>query len=151
MFWKKIEHPIIQDLERGFLGFTGKINLLSFRHINIDISGRSEKYLRFAEDRIYELMEDLPRYMDEVREEIYEAYEIMKEVVESGEIDLEGNDFPTISDPSEIWKYVKLEEIYIRPKEEYPIRLGFQMIWDVEHDFGMLISQRIVQHSGVSI
>ncbi len=153
MFSKPISHPLFKTLNRGLFGYAGKVDTLQFKDVNIDISGRSERSLNFAVASLKGLEENYISYIEKATEEAYGSYKIMKEVVESGDYDLEedGGNLPKISEPKEVWNFMVLETIIIEPKQEHKVRLGFQCPWDIEHDFGIYISDNEFQYCGISV
>jgi uncharacterized protein DUF6985 len=153
MFSKKIEHPLFQELERGLLGYSGKLNDVSLNKADVTIRGRSKTNLKFTENQLPILLINLPSLQEQATEEAYASYEIIKEVVDSGEFDLEaeGGNLPDISIKSEVWKHMVLENIIIEPDEKYPIRLGYRAPWDIEHDFGIYVVDGKYEYSGISV
>lgn len=153
MFSKKITHAYFKNLEKGFFSYSGKLDFSSFHDIEINIKGQSIASLEFASNEVQYIEENLEDFLNQAASNAFSSYEIMKDVVDSGEYDLvaDGGTLPVIETSKEVWKHFELTDILIDPKAENQIRLGFTCPWDIEHDFGIYISNRIYQFSGISV
>jgi len=153
MFSKEIDHPLFKKLTRGLFGYSGILDIFEYNNIEISIKGRSEKSLEVAVPELSDLKNSLNTHLGKCTSDAFDAYEVMKDVVESGELDIEaeGGELPDIKEPKEIWNHMVLEEIWVEPEDKYIVRLSFRCPWDIEHDFGVYVSNKQYQYSGVSV
>ena len=153
MFSKAIAHPFFKELEKGLFSYSGKIDMQEYADVDVLIRDRSPKALEYAYQELQFISENLQIFLEAAVADAYSSYEIVKEVSDAGECDLEadGCELPAIHSRNEVWEYVQLVDIIVAPKSTYPIRLGFRMPWDIEHDFGIYINERKYEYSGVSV
>lgn len=151
MFSKQIDHPLFSELKRGLFGYSGRLDISSYKSIEISIQGRSDQSLKIAVAELTDLIVNMKNHLNESASVAFEAYEIIKEGGESKEVDLEGRELPEIKNIEEIWEYMVLEEILIAPQEKYIVRMSFCCPWDIEHDFGIYVSNCKYQYSGISV
>ena len=107
----------------------------------------------FAVEELHFIENNLSNFLDSATEEAFSSYEAIKEAVESGEVDLksQGKEFPDIQTHKDVWKYMVLETIVIDKKSKLQVRLGYLSPWDIEHDFGIYITNREYKYSGTSV
>lgn len=148
-----IDHSLFSKLRRGWFGYSGEINIANYKNIEVSVKGRSEACLNTAIKELSDLKSSLKSHLELSTEEAFSAYEVMKDLVESGELDLDFavGEFPEVKGPEDVWGYMFLEEISVEPEDKYIMRLSFQCMWDIEHDFGIYISNNQYQYSGVSV
>ncbi len=159
MFSKAIEHPFFNELKRHLSGYEGKLISSEMRPVGISIRGRSESALDFSTAEIKYVLENIETYKSSASEEAYAAYEGFRDAIENGDYDPgdDGIEFPQLESKEGVWRHMTLEYIDIAPKDrhqiqdKYQIRLGFDCMWDVEHDFGIYVTNRKYEYSGVSV
>jgi hypothetical protein len=153
MFSKAIVHPFFTELEKGLFSYSGIINIQEYEDVEVLIRGRSQKALEYASQELQFVSENLQIFLDAAAKDAYSCYEILKEVVDAGECDLEadGCELPEIHSRNESGEHIQLVDIIVDLKSNYPIRLGFKVPWDIEHDFGIYIKEREYEYSGVSV
>jgi len=153
MFSKSIDHPLFSKLTRGLFGYSGVINVSGYSNIEVSIKGRSEKSLEVAVSELSDLENSLNSHLNKCTSDAFDAYEVMKELVESGELDIEaeGGELPNIKEPEGVWKHMVLEEIWVEPEDKYIVRISFRCPWDIEHDFGIYVSNKQYQYCGISV
>ena len=153
MFSKKVEHTYFKNLKKSLFSYSAKLDFHSSRDIEIDIKGKSPASLEFASKEIKYIEKNLKEFLSQAAGDAFAGYEIMKDVIDSGEYDLvaDGRNLPVIESSGDVWKHMKLTNILIDQKAKNQIRLGFKCTWDIEHDFGIYISGRKYQFSGISV
>jgi len=127
MFSKKINHPQFKELNRDLFDYTGKIDILNYKDIEISIRSRKTNALERLAEELNFIKRNLGQFQNLTAEEAFSAYEGMKDVVECGDFGFEryGEEFPVIDSSMDVWDYMVLEDIIFEPKSKYQIRLGF--------------------------
>ena len=153
MFSKSINHPLFKELDKGLFGYSGKLDFSRHKNVEVSIKGRSSGALEFAATELEYIEKNIGQFLTPATEDAYSAYEVIKEVVESGEYDLEadGGELPDVPSPTDVWQHMDIDSIIVEPKSKYQIRLGYRSPWDIEHDFGIYITNRKYEYSGISV
>ena len=153
MFSKSIDHPLFSELKRGLFGYSGKLDFSGHNGVEITIKGRSISALEFTACELSYIQKNTEQFLLPATIEVFSDYQNIKDAVKDGEFDLEseGIELPIIENADDVWHHMILESICIEPNDRYQIRLGYSCSWDVEHDFGIYISNRKYEYSGVSV
>lgn len=154
MFHRAVEHPMFQRLYRRlFYGWEGVLRADLGESVQISIRGRSREALRSSLVELERVLENLEQIKTEALSEAHGSYEAMRDAVEAGDFDVEIDsfDFPVLDQPMDVWNLMRLEFIEIDLGGELQIRLGFDCVWDVEHGFGIYLTDGRYQYAGVSV
>ncbi len=149
MLTKQLNHTYFQDLQKSFLwGLSAKVTFRNSTNIRISFSGKSNLDIVFAEKEIKIAENNIENIMEISCDTAYQEYLNIKQASDIGEyIEAE---LPNISEKSDIWNHMQLENIDVDRSNE-TIRLGYISSWDIEHDFGIYISNGEVKECGLCI
>ena len=153
MFSKSIENQLFRELKKGLFGYSGKMDFPGHENIEVTIKGRSDSALSIAVEELQFIKNNLKQFLTPATEEAFDGYDNIRDAINSGEFDLEseGGKLPEIETAQDVWAHMNLETIVVESNKKNQVRLGFRCPWDIEHDFGIYITSKKYEFSGISV